>query len=239
MGNGNGNGNTTYNGNSLRSPLSLSRHLDRSNVVNTSFFASRFAHRSLLDVLSTPEVIESEHAEATLTNLMHMQSRTGVIYATTRAKAYGFKGAGDPNFGNLGQGAPETSPIPGAPPRNLTIELDEETCEYADVLGRRDLRSAVAAYYNCLYRQDKTSVYTADNVAIVPGGRAGISRIMATLHELSLGYLTPEYTAYTQLLNEFSGISSVAIAHDEGDITSPAHLRASVRQHGLGALLFR
>lgn len=194
--------------------------------------------KSLLDVLSTPEVLESEHAEATLHSLMHMQSRTGVIYATTRAKAYGFKGAGDPSFGNLGQGAPETSEIPGQPHRNLTVVVDEETCEYADVLGRRDLREAVANYYNRMYRQDCISQYTPDNVAIVPGGRAGISRLMATLSDLSLGYFTPEYTAYTQLLAEFAGVSSVALAHDEGDFTSPAHLRASVRQHGLGAIMF-
>ena len=96
--------------------------------------------QSLLEVLSTPEVRESEAAAAKLTDLMHMQSRTGVIYATTRAKTFGFTGAGDPFFGNLGQGAPETTALPGQPQRNLSISCDDETNEYADVNGRSDLR---------------------------------------------------------------------------------------------------
>jgi len=42
--------------------------------------------------------------------------RTGVIFATTRAVAAGYR-PGDPDWCNLGQGQPETGELPGAPPR--------------------------------------------------------------------------------------------------------------------------
>ena len=100
------------------------------------------------------------------------------------------------------------------------------------------LRDAVAAYYNENYRAHKQSKYTRANVAIVPGGRAGISRLMATLHNLNIGYFLPEYTAYTQLLAEFDGVSAIPLHHDNGDTTSPRRLREAVRSHGLGAILF-
>ena len=58
---------------------------------------------------------------------------------------------------------------------------------YGDVNGRHDLRQAVADYYNHWFRQgekgkDKPSYYSAANVAIVSGGRAGLSRLMCSLH---------------------------------------------------------
>ena len=44
--------------------------------------------------------------------------------------------------------------------------------------------------------EGKESQYTAANVCIVPGGRAGITRIMAVLGETQVGFLNPDYTAY-------------------------------------------
>lgn len=60
--------------------------------------------------------------------------KTGVIYATTRAREHGFS-ASDPRWANMGQGAPETGVLEGAPERsfNLTIEPDE--VEYAPNTG--------------------------------------------------------------------------------------------------------
>ena len=46
------------------------------------------------------------------------------------------------------------------------------------------LREAVANLYNVTYRQDKKSKYTAENVCIVPGGRAGLSRIAAVVGDV-------------------------------------------------------
>ena len=94
----------------------------------------------------TPEVLESVSAEASLEDIMCTQSRTGVIYATSRARAWGFKGVGDSDWGNLGQGAPETGSIPDQPARHISVSCDEQTNEYAGVNGRQDLRTAVADY---------------------------------------------------------------------------------------------
>ena len=43
------------------------------------------------------------------------------------------------------------------------------------------LREAVANLYNVQYRQNKKSKYTYENVCIVPGGRAGLSRVAAVI----------------------------------------------------------
>ena len=52
--------------------------------------------------------------------------RTGVIYVTTEAARRGFH-AGDPAWCNLGQGQPETGPLPGAPARvgELVMVVDD------------------------------------------------------------------------------------------------------------------
>src|SRR5258705_5885323 len=46
--------------------------------------------------------------------------RTGVIYVTTEAAKLGF-GYGSTDWCNLGQGQPETGPLPGAPPRKDAV----------------------------------------------------------------------------------------------------------------------
>jgi hypothetical protein len=46
------------------------------------------------------------------------------------------------------------------------------------------LREAVAHLYNVTYRQGKESKYTAENVCIVPGGRAGLSRVAAVVGDV-------------------------------------------------------
>lgn len=52
--------------------------------------------------------------------------------------------------------------------------FDDDTCFAA-------LREAVANLYNVQYRQGKESKYTYENVCIVPGGRAGLSRVAAVI----------------------------------------------------------
>jgi len=46
------------------------------------------------------------------------------------------------------------------------------------------LREAVANLYNVTYREGKASQYTYENVCIVPGGRAGLSRIAAVVGDV-------------------------------------------------------
>jgi hypothetical protein len=53
----------------------------------------------------------------------------------------------DPKWGNMGQGAPEVGPIPGAPERPKVIDLEkmgEMVNEYAPTAGVKELREAVA-----------------------------------------------------------------------------------------------
>lgn len=110
-------------------------------------------------------------------SMFHKVQKTGVIYATSRATSHGFT-AESSEWANMGQGAPETGPIPNSPPRDFTMRIEDAELEYAPVTGLYELRAKVAAYYNHIYRRDKASQYQAENVCIVPGGRAGISRIM-------------------------------------------------------------
>lgn len=95
------------------------------------------------------------------------------------------------------------------------------------------LREAVASLYNHTYRQGKASQYTAENVCIVPGGRAGLSRVAAVIgdvYTVSLhragsicnilvlmtyylqSYQIPDYTAYDQVLSAFRRLVPVPTA---------------------------
>ena len=87
--------------------------------------------------------------------------------------------------------------------------------------GLKELRIKVAEYYNHLYRQGKDSKYTFENVCIVPGGRAGLTRCMAALGNTQVGYFTPDYTAYQQSLGLFVRITPSPLLHmnpNEGEI---------------------
>ncbi|EJD53161.1 aminotransferase [Auricularia subglabra TFB-10046 SS5] len=140
--------------------------------------------------------------EETIPGVEHPGS-TGVIYCSDRAIANGFSYANSHEWANFGQGAPEVGPIPGAPPRVSSVDIDEATNEYAPTTGLVALRAAVANLYNETYRKDKASKYTHENVAIVPGGRSGLSRIAAVVGDVYCGYQVPDYTAYQQVLSAF------------------------------------
>ena len=47
--------------------------------------------------------------------------RTGVIYVVTEAARRGYS-AVDPSWTNLGQGMPETGPLPGGPPLVVVVD---------------------------------------------------------------------------------------------------------------------
>ena len=131
---------------------------------------------------------------------------TGVIYCSDRAMANGFSYADSHQWSNLGQGAPEVGPIPDAPERPTSIPMPEDSLEYAPTTGVKGrsprffdiltyahrafgavtpaLREAVANLYNHTYRRGKISQYTYENVCIVPGGRAGLSRVAAVIGDV-------------------------------------------------------
>ena len=163
---------------------------------------------------------------------------TGVIYVMAEAARHGYR-YGHPDWCNLGQGMPETGPLPGAPPRVDAVEIALDDQEYAPVPGIPELRQAVAQLYNHLFRQGKPSQYTERNVCICGGGRASLTRAVAALGEINLGHFLPDYTAYEELLDIFKLFSSIPILLDgaRGYEFSVDDLRREITGRGLSALL--
>lgn len=127
----------------------------------------------------------------------------------------------------------------GAPSRSFDLSIPVAELEYAPVTGLFELRQKVAAYYNHLYRQDKESKYMAENVCIVPGGRAGITRIMAVLGTVQVGYFTPDYTAYEQALGLFLRVSPSPLLHRDVNeaLMPPDEFEFQCNGRGCGAIL--
>lgn len=164
--------------------------------------------------------------------------RTGVIYVMTEAAKRGYR-AGAPEWCNLGQGQPETGPLPGAPERVHEVGIEVDDQEYAPVAGLYEMREAVAALYNDLYRRGMPSQYTAENVAISSGGRAALTRAAAALGPINLGHFLPDYTAYEELLDIFRAFTAIPILldADRGYEFTPSELRREILGRGLSALL--
>ena len=164
--------------------------------------------------------------------------RTGVIYVTTEAVRRGYDGH-DPAWCNLGQGQPETGELEGAPPRVESVVIDPGDRDYAPVGGIDELREAVAAMYNRLYRRGMPSQYTAANVAICGGGRAALTRAAAALGRVNLGHFLPDYTAYEELLDIFRAFTAIPILlePERGYAFRPEDLHREVAGRGLSALL--
>lgn len=134
----------------------------------------------------------------------------GVIHVNNEAMKAGWR-MGDPAWSNLGQGQPEVGTMAGAPPRYSRLDIDPGDHAYGPVEGIPEYRQAVADHYNRLYRRGKPSQYTMENVAIAPGGRAALTRVFAALDRSRVGYFTPDYTAYEDMLNTFTRVEPVHI----------------------------
>lgn len=165
--------------------------------------------------------------------------RTGVIYVMNRARELGFSYANS-DWANLGQGAPETGDLAGAPERITQVNLNWEIQEYTPVPGLKELRQKVADFYNTIYRQGKTSQYTWENVCISGGGRQGLTRIAAALGEINVGHFIPDYTAYEEMLHTFRGFIPIPIVLKEKHHfkLSRSNLKEAIQGMGLGAVLF-
>jgi len=142
--------------------------------------------------------------------------KTGVIYVMHKATQHGFTPL-DPAWINLGQGAPETGHMAGSVDRLTELSIDANSCEYSHVAGQKELRQKVADLYNYLYRQGKKSQYTWENVAIAGGGRVALTRVAASLGNINLGHLIPDYTAYEELLSVFHSFVAIPILSDPSD----------------------
>jgi len=164
--------------------------------------------------------------------------RTGVIYVSVEAQKRGFS-LGASGWCNLGQGQPETGPIPGAPARIETIPVHPQDLDYAPVPGLMELRAAVADLYNRRFRRGMPSQYTAENVAICGGGRVAIMRACAAVAPVHLGHFLPDYTAYEELLDVFRRFQPIPILldPDKGYEFTSDELRREILGRGLGALL--
>ena len=164
--------------------------------------------------------------------------RTGVIYVTSEAHKLGYRST-DTSWCNLGQGQPETGPLPGAPPRVHEIAVRVDDQEYAPVPGLWELREAVAALYNRLFRKGLPSQYGPENVSICGGGRAALTRAAASLGHVNLGHFLPDYTAYEELLDVFKAFTAIPILleGERGYAFTADDLRKEIQGRGLSALL--
>ena len=164
--------------------------------------------------------------------------KTGVIYVMTEAAKHGYQ-TGSSDWANLGQGAPETGDIPGAPERLLQISMTTDDLEYAPVDGLDELKEGVAELYNQRYRQNKSSKYTKDNVAICSGGRLAVTRAVSALGRTNIGHFLPDYTAYEELLEAFGSFVPIPILADEtkGYEFSAEALKKEVLGRGLSSVL--
>lgn len=145
------------------------------------------------------------------------RASTGVVWCTERASEYGF--LEEPKlWANLGQGAPEVEDdIEGCFPRPTHIDITTAAREYGPTAGIKPLREAVAHLYNEMHRKGKDSLYTWENVAIVPGGRAGLIRIAAVLNNAYVGFFIPDYTAYNEMLSLFKNFAAIPVPLSEED----------------------
>jgi aspartate/methionine/tyrosine aminotransferase len=163
----------------------------------------------------------------------------GVIHVVAEAAKLGFVN-GHPDWCNLGQGQPEVGDLEGAPSRLNAAQFEAIDHAYGPVGGTTALREAVADHYNRLFRRDHQQKYTAANVAIAAGGRLALSRLLSTLSGVRLGYQTPDYTAYEDMLAAQSHrVTPVHIATTARDNfkVDPDRLSAFIREQRLGAHL--
>lgn len=162
----------------------------------------------------------------------------GVIRVNVEAMKSGYT-MGHPDWANLGQGQPEVGPIAGAPPRMASVPVQPEDYAYGPIEGIDELRERIAAHYNRLFRRGMKSQYGPENVAVASGGRLALSRLGAALDRVRLGYFTPDYTAYEDLLTTFDRIDPalIELRAEEGFRIDPAALAARVERDGIGALL--
>jgi hypothetical protein len=173
-----------------------------------------------------------------MTSILREVPFMGVIRVNELAGRLGFV-PGHPDWVNLGQGQPEVGELPGAPPRVAEAPIVIDDNAYGPVEGIIELREAVAAHYNRLYRRGMPSQYTPENVMITPGGRTGLSRCGAALGKISLGHFSPDYTAYEDLLRMFEHVRThcIDVAVEEDFRIDTKRLDGIVADQQLDALL--
>lgn len=163
----------------------------------------------------------------------------GVIWVVHEASKLGFVN-GHPDWCNLGQGQPEIGPMAGAPARISSVELTPADHAYGPLGGLEELRAAIAAHYNRLFRVGKKSQYTAANVCVAQGGRLALTRAMAALGHVNVGFQLPDYTAYEDMFDlHLARLTPIPLrAHEKDGFALPAaRVAAAMDEYGIGAFL--
>lgn len=165
-------------------------------------------------------------------------SKTGVIFVTSEASKLGFY-RGNPEWCNFGQGQPEVGKLPGGIERIESIEISQLDNEYSPSAGLKSLRQQIATTYNELYRKNKKSKYTFENVSIASGGRTILTRVASSFDNINLGHFLPDYTAYEELLSTFSTFNTIPIMlkPEDGYQFTTQNLKDEIMGKGLSAIL--
>jgi aspartate/methionine/tyrosine aminotransferase len=163
----------------------------------------------------------------------------GVIWVVHEASQLGFVN-GHPDWCNLGQGQPEVGPMEGAPPRIESVTLQPADHAYGPLGGLEDMRAAVAAHVNRLHRRGQASQYGPRNIAVAQGGRLALSRALAALGAVNVGYQLPDYTAYEDMLDlHLARLTPIPLraAEENGFAITPAQFERAVVEQGINVLL--
>jgi aspartate/methionine/tyrosine aminotransferase len=165
----------------------------------------------------------------------------GVIWVVHEASKLGFVN-GHPDWCNLGQGQPEVGEMEGAPKRIETVTIKPEDHAYGPLGGIPELKQRIADHYNRLYRGGKRrKLYGPENVAVAMGGRLALSRAVAALGAVNVGYPLPDYTAYEDMLGLHLGRVNpmpLRTRPQDGFAVTPALLERAIDELGLSAFLF-
>lgn len=184
---------------------------------------------------SSPAASKSPAAKNALRDVPFM----GVIWVVHEASKLGFSN-GHPDWCNLGQGQPECGPMAGAPARIESVQLDPSDHAYGPLGGIDALREVIAEHYNRLFRGGKRSKYGAKNVCVAQGGRLALTRAMAALGNVNVGYQLPDYTAYEDMLDlHLARITPIPIRarEEDGFELSLDRLEEAIVEQGLGAFV--
>ncbi|MFN0207587.1 MAG: pyridoxal phosphate-dependent aminotransferase [Planctomycetota bacterium] len=162
----------------------------------------------------------------------------GVIYVVHEASKLGFYN-GHPDWCNLGQGQPEVGEMEGAPPRINNVEILPEDHAYGPLGGTDAMRSTVANHYNRIFKNG-SAFYKPTNICVAQGGRLALTRVMAALGSVNVGYQLPDYTAYEDMFNlHLARLNPIPIRTREADgfQLTAARFADEIDEKGLGAFV--
>src|SRR5207344_3453012 len=111
---------------------------------------------------------------------------------------------------------------------------------YGPLGGTEELRAAIAAHYNRLYRVGKKSQYKSSNVCVAQGGRLALTRAFAALGHVNVGYQIPDYTAYEDMFDlHLARLTPIPIRarEEDGFLVPAARLAHEIEDRGLGAFV--